>query len=304
MARNALIQVRRDTAANWTSVNPTLAAGEIGFETDTGKLKVGTGSTAWTSLLYATDASDITGATLASNVTASSLTSVGTLGSLAVSGDLTVDTNTLKVDSTNNRVGVNTTSPGTALDVIGTITARSGATQDGVALAGRAGGTSSYEVTLQPTTLTADRTITLPDTTGDLAAFTSARGSNTGWTSFTTTINQGVNVTFGTYVSRYAQIGKMINWQFALLISGTGTAGNAVRISLPQTFQANATYAIAGNMHIYDQSANVHYSGIAFAYSSTQVGLIPHANSNYFGSGAIAITTGDVISGHIIYEAA
>jgi hypothetical protein len=61
MARNALIQVRRDTAANWTSTNPTLASGEMGFETDTGKFKIGTGSTAWTSLLYATDASDITG---------------------------------------------------------------------------------------------------------------------------------------------------------------------------------------------------------------------------------------------------
>lgn len=121
MPRNALIQVRRDTAANWTSTNPTLEAGEIGFETDTGKLKVGTGSTAWTSLLYATDASDITGATLASNVTASSLTSVGTLGSLAVSGDVAVDTNTLKVDSSNNRVGVGTSSPTQALDVFGVV---------------------------------------------------------------------------------------------------------------------------------------------------------------------------------------
>ena len=65
MPRNDLIQVRNDTAANWTSVNPTLAVGEQGFETDTGKFKIGTGSTAWSSLLYATDASDITGATLA-----------------------------------------------------------------------------------------------------------------------------------------------------------------------------------------------------------------------------------------------
>lgn len=61
MARNALIQLRRDTAANWTSTNPTLAAGEMGFETDTGKFKIGTGSTAWISLLYATDISDISG---------------------------------------------------------------------------------------------------------------------------------------------------------------------------------------------------------------------------------------------------
>jgi hypothetical protein len=52
MPRNDLIQVRRDTAANWTSTNPTLASGEQGFETDTGKLKIGTGSTAWSSLPY------------------------------------------------------------------------------------------------------------------------------------------------------------------------------------------------------------------------------------------------------------
>jgi len=52
MARIALIQFRRDTAANWTSANPTLASGEIGFETDTRKFKVGDGSTVWTSLAY------------------------------------------------------------------------------------------------------------------------------------------------------------------------------------------------------------------------------------------------------------
>ena len=43
---------RRDTAANWTSANPTLLAGEIGIESDTNKIKLGTGSTSWTSLGY------------------------------------------------------------------------------------------------------------------------------------------------------------------------------------------------------------------------------------------------------------
>jgi len=47
------IQLRRDTAADWTSTNPTLAAGEIGFESDTNKFKIGDGATAWTSLNYA-----------------------------------------------------------------------------------------------------------------------------------------------------------------------------------------------------------------------------------------------------------
>jgi hypothetical protein len=52
MAVVTAIQIRRGTAAQWTSANPTLAAGEFGFETDTGKVKIGTGSTAWTSLSY------------------------------------------------------------------------------------------------------------------------------------------------------------------------------------------------------------------------------------------------------------
>lgn len=47
------IQIRRDTAANWTSVNPVLAQGEEGWETDTGKMKIGDGGTSWTSLGYA-----------------------------------------------------------------------------------------------------------------------------------------------------------------------------------------------------------------------------------------------------------
>ena len=46
------IQVRRGTAAEWTAANPTLASGEIGYETDTGLTKIGNGSTAWTTLTY------------------------------------------------------------------------------------------------------------------------------------------------------------------------------------------------------------------------------------------------------------
>lgn len=52
MPAQTVIKFRRDTDANWTSVNPTLAAGEAGFESDTGKLKIGDGATAWTSLGY------------------------------------------------------------------------------------------------------------------------------------------------------------------------------------------------------------------------------------------------------------
>jgi hypothetical protein len=46
------MQQRRGTAAQWTSANPTLAAGEIGFETDNNRFKIGDGATAWSALDY------------------------------------------------------------------------------------------------------------------------------------------------------------------------------------------------------------------------------------------------------------
>ena len=52
MPRNQWITLRSSPAATWTSVNPTLAAGELGYETDTGKFKLGDSTTAWTSLPY------------------------------------------------------------------------------------------------------------------------------------------------------------------------------------------------------------------------------------------------------------
>lgn len=45
-------QWRLDSAADWTAANPVLIAGEPGMETDTGKVKVGDGVTAWNSLGY------------------------------------------------------------------------------------------------------------------------------------------------------------------------------------------------------------------------------------------------------------
>lgn len=49
------IQVRRGTEAQWALVNPILAAGEVGLESDTNYFKFGTGSTAWNALPYANE---------------------------------------------------------------------------------------------------------------------------------------------------------------------------------------------------------------------------------------------------------
>lgn len=85
MAVVTQLQFRRGTAAQWTSVNPVLAAGEFGYETDTGKAKIGNGITAWSSLSYA-----LTGAvgTITSIIAGSGLTG----GTITSSGTIAVDT--------------------------------------------------------------------------------------------------------------------------------------------------------------------------------------------------------------------
>lgn len=54
----AVIQLKRGTAATWASANPILSSGEFGYETDTGKYKLGDGTSAWNALPYAPRAAD------------------------------------------------------------------------------------------------------------------------------------------------------------------------------------------------------------------------------------------------------
>lgn len=77
------IQFRRGLAADWTSINPVLAEGEIGIETDTGKLKTGDGVTCWTGLPYFGNGGTVTSVALSAptglQVSGSPVTGSGTL---------------------------------------------------------------------------------------------------------------------------------------------------------------------------------------------------------------------------------
>jgi hypothetical protein len=55
------MQQRRGTTAQWTSADPILASGEIGFESDSGKFKIGDGINHWSALSYYASADDIAG---------------------------------------------------------------------------------------------------------------------------------------------------------------------------------------------------------------------------------------------------
>jgi hypothetical protein len=54
MSNYSRIKLRRAAASRWTSINPTLLAGELGIDTTNNKVKIGTGSATWTALPYAT----------------------------------------------------------------------------------------------------------------------------------------------------------------------------------------------------------------------------------------------------------
>ena len=81
MAVVTQIQVRRGTATQWTSANPTLASGEWGFESDTNKLKIGNGSSTWTALSYAVTGSTgtVTSITAGTGLSGGTITSNGTI---------------------------------------------------------------------------------------------------------------------------------------------------------------------------------------------------------------------------------
>jgi len=112
MAVQTQIQIRRGAAATWTSTNPTLAAGEIGLETDTAKFKIGSGSTAWASLAYypTLGANTFTGAQTATSLIVTGSTAPTNGMYLPAANTLGFSTNStvqLRIDSSGN-VGITT----------------------------------------------------------------------------------------------------------------------------------------------------------------------------------------------------
>lgn len=89
---NVTLRTRQDTAAAFTSANTVLATGEIGFETNTGKFKIGNGP-AWTALPYAVPDLTIANNTFSGTNTFS--------GGVTVSGSLTSNATTTLTGTVN-----------------------------------------------------------------------------------------------------------------------------------------------------------------------------------------------------------
>ena len=90
------IQLRRGTAAQWAAENPILGQGEPGYESDTGVLKIGDGTTAYNSLTaYSTGTGvflPLAGGTMTGRLTLNAVREdVHALGDIASGGTVTID---------------------------------------------------------------------------------------------------------------------------------------------------------------------------------------------------------------------
>jgi hypothetical protein len=125
------IQLRRDTAANWTSSNPVLRAGELGIETDTLKFKIGNGSSTWTQITnYANVTTTGLSNSLSDYILAATKGTPGGPAALDSNGDLLIPENSVILWNDADY---------------------------------------DYTTTVTATQPTADRTITLPNATGTVA---------------------------------------------------------------------------------------------------------------------------------------
>jgi hypothetical protein len=217
------MQQRRGTAAQWISTNdgdgPILNAGEIGYETDTNKFKVGDGTNHWADLNYFLDADAIGGSldgfilstekgvlngVAALDANANVLTTTGVVfeGSSADANETTLAVTNPTADRTitlpdasgtvvladgsgNVTVSGDLTVSGTTTTINSTtINATTGIVFEGTTA-------NDFETTLTVTDPTADRTITFPDATGTVAM----NADLTNHTSATTNIHGILDVT-------------------------------------------------------------------------------------------------------------
>jgi hypothetical protein len=153
MSTPAIIRHRRDTAANWTSNNPVLEAGQLGLETDTLKIKFGDGTTAWNSLSYASGGGSGLTDGDKGDITVSSSGATWTIDNGAVSYAKMQDVSAASKligrgsasgsgDPQEITIGTNLTMSGTTLSAAGSISGSTGSTDNAIIRADGTGGST------------------------------------------------------------------------------------------------------------------------------------------------------------------
>jgi hypothetical protein len=159
------IQIRRDTASNWSTNNPILSSGEIAFVTDENKIKIGDGATAWNSLAYLEADAYLDSVVMGDDTTGNYVETLIASDGISISGEgsesasVTVtNTGVLSLAGTTNEIEVSASSGNITLslptsitvDLVGDVTGNADtasalATARNISLGGDVSGSASFD---------------------------------------------------------------------------------------------------------------------------------------------------------------
>ncbi|MCL4295705.1 MAG: hypothetical protein KJ077_08255 [Anaerolineae bacterium] len=141
----------------------------------------------------------------------------------------------------------------------------------------------------------------------DGATFTPVYGV---WQTWTPTVVQSGSVTVTVTYARYTVIGKTVLTQVRLAVTGSGTAGNEVRIQgipaaiAPNRVDGSTAVAVCGTAVVYD-NGTAFYQGALVAVGANDLRIICHGEGNRLGADPnFGLASGDVISFQGLWERA
>ena len=194
------MQQRRGTAAQWISTNagagPVLNAGEIGWESDTNKFKIGDGTNNWASLDYFADINSTVNPAFGTSITFEGATADSYETTIQVT-DPTADRTITIPNVTGTVITTGNLSDITDIGVFTSTIVMEGSTAD------------AHELTLSAGDPTADRTITFPDSTGTVALTSDITASNLANDSITAVKLAGDSVTTSKIQNLAVETGKI-----------------------------------------------------------------------------------------------
>ena len=211
------MQQRRGTAAQWISTNagagPVLNAGEIGWESDTNKFKIGDGVNNWTSLDYFADVDSTVNPAFGTSITFEGATADSYETILQVT-DPTADRTITLPNVTGTVITTGNLSDITNIGVFTSTITMEGSSAD------------DFELTLSAGNPTADRTITFPDATGTVALTTDIAAGTVTETGTQTLTNKSISLGSNTVTSTLAQLNTAVSDADVASLAGSETLTN------------------------------------------------------------------------------